>query len=177
MNWICDSAQHDGVVATLIIFYSPLQFTYNATTNVQAQAVKGLDFTDDPFRDYRYEDPFNISFDEESTSDNKKTQSTTSDAFGFNNSSTSDKQNKFDPFGLDGRQSVPLPISDPFVSVSGRVSAPLYSELLSEDQQLAWAARESLKLEEVRKKRQLQEQADLELAISLSKAERYDRNL
>lgn len=82
----------------------------------------------------------------------------------------SDK-NKFDPFGLDGRQSVPLNSSDPFVSVSGRASAPVGSELLSEEQQLAWAARESLRLEEDRKKRQLQEQADLELAISLSKAE------
>lgn len=88
------------------------------------------------------------------------------------NNDTSSEKNKFDPFGLDGRQSVPLSgSSDMFVSVSGRASAPITSRLPSEDQQLAWAARESLRLEEDRRKRQLQEQADLELAISLSKAE------
>ncbi|XP_064211795.1 epidermal growth factor receptor substrate 15-like 1 isoform X3 [Tribolium castaneum] len=123
---------------------------------------KGLDFTDDPFRDYRYEDPFNIKFDDE-PSDVKGSLGSEIDAFG------APKSEKFDPFGLDGRQSVPLPGApagaDPF---SGRASAPLS---VSEDLQLAWAARESLKLEEDRKKRQLQEQADLELAISLSKAE------
>lgn len=111
-----------------------------------------MDFTDDPFRDYRYEDPFDIAFDEE-PEDTKST--------------------KFDPFGLDGRQSVPpRPVSSPFpdIGLSGRASAPL-SKLPSEDQQLAWAAQESLKLEEARRKRQLQEEAELELAISLSKAE------
>lgn len=111
-----------------------------------------MDFTDDPFRDYRYEDPFDIAFDEEPDNDVKT---------------------KFDAFGLDGRQSVPpRPVSSPFtdVGLSGRASAPL-SKLPSEDQQLAWAAQESLKLEEARRKRQMQEQADLELAISLSRAE------
>lgn len=38
-----------------------------------------------------------------------------------------------------------------------------------EDEQLAWAAKESLRLEEDRKKRQKQEEADLALAIKLSK--------
>lgn len=82
-------------------------------------------------------------------------------------------QLKFDPFGLNsGRLSVPLPSSDGFVNNSGRASAPLSkSKLPTEDQQLAWAAKESLKLEEARKQRQLQEQADLELAIALSKSE------
>lgn len=111
-----------------------------------------MDFTDDPFRDYRYEDPFDIAFDEE----------------------PEDTKSKFDPFGLDGRQSVPpRPVSSPFtdVGLSGRASAPLSKKLPSEDQQLAWAAQESLKLEEARRQRQLQEQADLELAISLSRAE------
>lgn len=110
-----------------------------------------MDFTDDPFRDYRYEDPFDIAFDDE----------------------PEDVKTKFDPFGLDGRQSVPpRPVSSPFteVGLSGRASAPL-SKLPSEDQQLAWAAQESLRLEEARRKRQMQEEADLELAISLSKAE------
>lgn len=110
-----------------------------------------MDFTDDPFRDYRYEDPFDIAFDEE----------------------PEDAGAKFDPFGLDGRQSVPpRPVSSPFAGAapSGRASAPP-TRLPSEDQQLAWAARESLELEEARKRRQRQEEADLELAISLSRAE------
>lgn len=120
-----------------------------------------MDFTDDPFRDYRYEDPFDIAFDEE--------PQPSDDGDGVN-------KTKFDPFGLDGRQSVPpRPVSSPFldvVGVSGRASAPLSSKLPSEDQQLAWAAQESIKLEEARKRRQeMQEQADLELAISLSKAD------
>lgn len=76
---------------------------------------------------------------------------------------------------MDGRQSVPLPTADPFKSVSGRASVPLPTSksdrLPSEDQQLAWAARESLKLEEARKQKEIQEQADLELAIALSKAD------
>lgn len=82
-----------------------------------------------------------------------------------------DKTNdvKFDPFGLgSGRQSVPLPAADPSISASGRASAPLSSMAIpSEDQQLAWAARESLKMEEDRKK----EEADLMLAIALSKVD------
>lgn len=125
-----------------------------------------MDFTDDPFRDYRYEDPFNIAFDEEP--DEGKNSAGSVDAFGLKVS------DKFDPFGLEGRQSVPLPLSSPHKagSLSGRASAPLSKGgLPSEDQQLAWAAQESLRLEEARKQLQIQEQADLELAISLSKAD------
>lgn len=75
---------------------------------------------------------------------------------------------------IDGRQSVPISTSGNLSiasNASGRASAPITLDLASEDQQLAWAAKESLRLEEDRKKRQLQEQADLELAIHLSKAE------
>lgn len=79
---------------------------------------------------------------------------------------------KIPSVNIDGRQSVPISSSEPFsTSDTGRASAPLTTGLVTEDQQLAWAARESLKLEEDRKRRQLQEQAELELAISLSKAE------
>lgn len=74
---------------------------------------------------------------------------------------------------MDGRQSVPLPATDSFMnSNSGRASAPLSKPgYISEDAQLAWAAKESLKSEEARRQRQIQEQADLELAIALSKTE------
>ncbi|XP_050510062.1 epidermal growth factor receptor substrate 15-like 1 isoform X2 [Diabrotica virgifera virgifera] len=131
------------------------KFTNKPIAKVQAQSSNVLEFTDDPFRNYRYEDPFNITFDDDQPAPDKKPEG----------------KEKFDPFGLDGRQSVPLPSSDPFVSSSGRASAPITTESFSEDQQLAWAASESLKLEEDRRKRHLQEQADLELAITLSKAE------
>nr|CAH7760911.1 unnamed protein product [Callosobruchus chinensis] len=131
------------------------------TASKTTQSHPHLDFTDDPFRDYRYDDISNIQFDDDPAPATPKDESyfSSEDLFG---------KDKFDPFGLDGRQSVPLPSTDPFVN-SGRASAPVTS--LSEDQQLAWAARESLKLEADRKKRQMQEQADLELAISLSKVD------
>ncbi|KAG5884971.1 hypothetical protein JTB14_000363 [Gonioctena quinquepunctata] len=141
------------------------KFTNKPTSKVQAQSSKGLDFTDDPFRDYRYEDPFNFTFDDEPIPSAPK------DAEPALVTNNIDKNDKFDPFGLHGRQSVPLPSLDPFVSTSGRASAPLTSKMFSEDQQLEWAALESLRLEKEREKRLLQEQADLDLAISLSKAE------
>lgn len=174
----------------------PLQFSDKPSTGVKVTTTttttqaKSLDFTDDPFRNYRYEDPFNIKFDDDeeqpptAPSVDGKRKSTSMDAFGFSNSQASSagatamgfKDDKFDPFGLDGRQSVPLPASNLKAEtcqsdgVSGRASAPTVQQL-NEDQQLAWAARESLRLEEARKKRLLQEEADLKLAISLSKAE------
>lgn len=136
-----------------------------------------MDFTDDPFRDYRYEDLFNIAdpFEDE-PSDLSKSSTDKLDAFGFSAFTK-------DPFGLGGRQSVPLPTSGtafsiaPSFGASGRASAPLTdpfmkSAIASEAQQLAWAAEESLRLEEARKKRQLQEQADLEYAIALSKQDK-----
>lgn len=139
-----------------------------------------MDFTDDPFRDYRYEDPFNIAdpFDDEPSG---KNSTDNLDAFGF--SAFKDTKSKSaDPFGLGGRQSVPLPSTSNTLSVtstlntSGRASAPIMDPFmktpLTEDQQLAWAAEESLRLEEQRKRRQLQEQADLEYAIALSKADK-----
>lgn len=48
-------------------------------------------------------------------------------------------------------------------------SSPLLS---SEDQELAWAAAESLRLEEERLKQIEQERHDLELALALSKKEK-----
>ncbi|CAH2005949.1 unnamed protein product [Acanthoscelides obtectus] len=142
-------------------FAEPKSSSFTTTTSKTAQSHPHLDFTDDPFRDYRYDDISNIQFDDDPEPPTSKDESyfSSEDLFG---------KDKFDPFGLDGRQSVPLPSTDPFVN-SGRASAPVTS--LSEDQQLAWAARESLKLEADRKKRQMQEDAELALAISLSKVE------
>ncbi|KAK9737454.1 Cytoskeletal-regulatory complex EF hand [Popillia japonica] len=125
--------------------------------------AKGLEFTDDPFRNYRYEDPFNITFDDEPTEEEKKLSTT--DAFGR----AAKRDDVFDPFGLHGRQSAPLPDTNSLLSDTGRLSAPLSKNVPPEDEQLAWAAKESLRLEEDRKKRQKQEEADLALAIKLSK--------
>ncbi|ENN71982.1 epidermal growth factor receptor substrate 15-like 1 isoform X3 [Dendroctonus ponderosae] len=131
---------------------------------------KGLDFSDDPFKDYRYEDPFNITFDEDAADDTSgkdktvKTKASPLDAFG------GPFEDKFDPFGLEGRQSVPLKPPPNVPIPSGRASAPI-GQLPSEDQQLKWAARESMRAELERRSREEQEQQELEMALQLSKFE------
>ncbi|XP_044738166.1 epidermal growth factor receptor substrate 15-like 1 isoform X3 [Chrysoperla carnea] len=178
-----------------------------------------LEFTDDPFRDYRYEDPFNIAdpFDDDTTgssstlTDDIKNSNLKVDAFGFAGGAisttssdvfTTDFENDIKSAETiplrktkDGRTSVPLfssstnDFQNAFNNnnINGRSSAqdPFFASgdnsfnnnnvnkktVISEDQQLAWAAAESLKAEEERKRRQEQEQADLEYALALSKAE------
>lgn len=44
---------------------TPRKSSPTITTVVRESASSKLEFTDDPFRDYRYEDPFNIAFEEE----------------------------------------------------------------------------------------------------------------
>ncbi|XP_044744453.1 epidermal growth factor receptor substrate 15-like 1 isoform X2 [Coccinella septempunctata] len=159
---------------------------------------KELEFVDDPFRDYRYEDPFNISFEDDESPDNstklkivdafntpKNDNGNDVDAFNtpqknsvsdwdnedINKNKSDFEMDKFDPFGLDGRQSAPLPSNDLFINNNGRASVPIHSKVLTEDQQLAWAASESLRLEKERQQRLLQEEADLKLAISLSQTD------
>lgn len=136
-----------------------------------------LDFTDDPFRDYRYEDPFNISdpFDEddEDTTDNKNDvklknniNNKVVDAFGFssanNNANSKDSSNNIfsDDFDNDIKTAQTINIKK-----KNHVSNK------AEDEQLAWAAAESMRIEEERKRRYQQEQADFEYALALSKAE------
>lgn len=146
-----------------------------------------MDFTDDPFRDYRYEDPFNIV--DPFADDNIDSSSKTTTNIG--NLTTSN----FDPFGMS-TLSVPSSetnrskstepwekITTSSSNVGGRASVPLNlnsdSWMLNvnanEDKQLAWAAQESLRLQQVEKQRRIQEQKDLELAIALSKQETSGR--
>ena len=139
------------------------------TAATQQHRYAGLEFTEDPFRNYRYEDPFNISdpFDDE-----KDTKS--SPASGI----------KLDPFGLETdsgfASEFPTPTSkmngntltEPFAT---RLGSKAHTEIPPEDQQLAWAAAESLRLEEERRKRLEQEQADLEYALALSRQEKKSR--
>lgn len=128
---------------------------------VAAAAVTRLDFTEDPFRDYRYEDPFNIAdpFDDVPTIH-----------------AAPDGSRKLDPFGIE--LCVPaVKVSGKSTPVSGKAT-PLNGKgtpsplLSSEDQELAWAAAESLRLEEERLKQIEQERHDLELALALSKKEK-----
>uniref|UniRef100_A0A1B6DWE2 Epidermal growth factor receptor substrate 15-like 1 n=1 Tax=Clastoptera arizonana TaxID=38151 RepID=A0A1B6DWE2_9HEMI len=119
-----------------------------------------LDFTEDPFRDYRYEDPFNISFDD-APAVRKPPEGSS----------------KLDPFGMEVISPPSKKESGKSSPASGKVT-PVHSNgkstpspLPSEDQQLAWAAKESLRLEEERRKAAEQEQIDLERALTLSKKE------
>lgn len=133
-----------------------------------------LDFTEDPFRDYRYEDPFNIAdpFDDVAPIPAPPPSSTS----------------KLDPFGMEildktSEKSAPVnvkvtsnldswsptPINGKTTPLNGK-STP--SPLPSEDQQLAWAAAESLRLEEERRLQENKEKAELELAMALSKKEK-----
>lgn len=163
-----------GGFADFTNFEAKLSPRNNPSSASQVQA-KGLDFSDDPFKDYRYEDPFNITFDDDTddVKSSEKDKSSSLGVFGASASTISKSEEKFDPFGLEGRQSVPLTSSsDPFsIKESGRTSAPISSGLLSEDEQMAWAARESLRAEEERKREQQKEEAELALALNLSRIE------
>ncbi|XP_075216266.1 epidermal growth factor receptor pathway substrate 15 isoform X2 [Lycorma delicatula] len=115
------------------------------TTSKNSKTISSpLDFTEDPFRDYRYEDPFNIGdpFEDTSETNNQVT----------NKEDTLSNETE-DPFGL-------------------KVSNGKMTPLPSEDQQLAWASAESIRMEEERKKEQMKEIADLQLALALSKKEK-----
>lgn len=129
----------------------------------------GLEFTEDPFRNYRYEDPFNIS---DPFSDEKDVKS--SPASGA----------KLDPFGLETDSGFGSEFPTPTSKMNGGVSTDpfaagptleAHADIPPEDQQFAWAAAESLRLEEERRKRLEQEQADLEYALALSREEKKSR--
>uniref|UniRef100_A0A1B6LBE1 Epidermal growth factor receptor substrate 15-like 1 n=1 Tax=Graphocephala atropunctata TaxID=36148 RepID=A0A1B6LBE1_9HEMI len=126
--------------------------------------VPRLDFTEDPFRDYRYEDPFNIADPFDDTDD-----STPAPARPRSSA-------QLDPFGMEVPSVVDkVPVNGkltPTVGKSAVNGKNTPSPLPSEDQQLAWAAAESLRLEEERRRQAEREKADLELALALSKKEK-----
>lgn len=216
------------------------------------------DFTEDPFRDYRYEDPFNITdpFAEDETEDANANKSSgdadkrATDPFGFGTISafsgknasvkafdsdfsntfplakvkiekgiaSSNNNNKFDAdfgkaFAADNRNAAPV-IETDFLSAFPNLKAKtvdldeafsakgaktitkhesdaaktktafndekLVNDFgkmwngnnvtdLSEEEQLAWAEKQSLKTEQERLKRKEKEDADLALAIELSR--------
>nr|CAD7594123.1 unnamed protein product [Timema genevievae] len=147
------------------------KMTRSQTSTTTQSRYAGMEFTEDPFRDYRYEDPFNISdpFDEEEEKNTKHDQASNDkvDPFGFGVDSgfVSEVRNRSPKMNDKG-------FVDPFAFGLGpKVTAPA-DFIPPEAQQLAWAAAESLKLEEERRKRYEQEQADLEYALALSQTEK-----
>ncbi|XP_031196148.1 epidermal growth factor receptor substrate 15-like 1 isoform X8 [Mastomys coucha] len=160
-----------------------------------ADPFKGDPFQSDPFSEqqtaatdpfggdpFKESDPFHSS-----TSDNffkKQTKSDpfTSDPFTKNPSLPSklDPFESSDPFSsssISSKSSDPFGTLDPFGSSSfssaeGFADFSQMSKFGNEEQQLAWAKRESEKAEQERLARlRRQEQEDLELAIALSKAD------
>lgn len=123
----------------------------------------GMEFTEDPFRNYRYQDPFDIAdpFENELTDDNvHSTNGANLDPFGL--AKDVDFQSDFNKPKVNGSPRA-CPLGS--VKVASRVEPP-------EDQQLAWAAAESIQLEDARRLRLQQEQADLEYALALSRADK-----
>ena len=78
-----------------------------------APTPKLPDFTEDPFKDYRYEDPFNIDPFADDISDANANQTTTSstsklDAFGFDENSFTSKDTFVKAFDSDFSKTLPL---------------------------------------------------------------------
>jgi epidermal growth factor receptor substrate 15 len=143
--------------------------TTKATTQHPQHLYAGLEFTEDPFRNYRYEDPFNISdpFDNERDVKSSPAAGTKLDPFGLETDSGFASEFPTPTSKMNGGAS-----TDPFAAGLGLQA---HTDIPPEDQQLAWAAAESLRLEEERRKRLAQEQADLEYALALSREEKKSR--
>lgn len=224
-------------------------------THVAMAQPKLSDFTEDPFRDYRYEDPFNITdpFADETEDLNAGRGTNKIDPFGFetrsafssknpstkvfdndfsntfplakakserNNTSDTSNASKFDvdfgkAFSADNKnvRDVEADFSQAFANVKAKTinldeafstkgakaitrhesdvghtlkSSIIYNDEkladsfgkmwngnnvanLSEDEQLAWAEKQSIKAEEERLRRKEKEDAELALALELSK--------
>lgn len=206
-----------------------------------------FEFTEDPFRNYRYEDPFNIVDPFEDTNGNTGTSANTSgsvDPFGFSSPASSDKFSQplsddslfGDDFGepfqnnkktrnknMDdmSNNNMKAAKSDlhrnfsekssskekkhfwtkenhPHHKTKDKESSSFFTGRFLrkssaqngsdssgtptpvtafEDQQLSWAASESMRMEEERRKCQEQENADLALALALSRLDSVENRL
>lgn len=121
--------------------YSSQPSGFSSTTSVKSDHSS----KNDPFRDYRYDDPFEMA----------------DCSAPFRGASA--------PPMMDYKSAA----FDPFMSTNGvsKSSTPVSSPLPPEDQQLAWATMESVRSEKERRKRAEQEKADFKLALKLSKQE------
>ncbi|XP_039277256.1 epidermal growth factor receptor substrate 15-like 1 isoform X3 [Nilaparvata lugens] len=135
----------------------------SAPAAAKSKSNANLDFTEDPFRDYRYEDPFNIGDPFQDATDNVSQTSVNNNRTSNNN--TWDGPKMVDAFGMEV-------VSPPRPAAANGGRSPLPQPLPSEDQQLAWAAAESLRLEEERRNNQRKEIADLQMALTLSKKDK-----
>ncbi|KAK7864692.1 hypothetical protein R5R35_010951 [Gryllus longicercus] len=142
----------------------------NTSTSSAQSRYSHLEFTEDPFQNYRYEDPFHIAdpFEEEGDQNGNALPVTASPKVRreptpilASDNSTTNSRVKVKVNGAVGGG----------VLASGQKGRPA-APLPPEDQQLAWAAAESLRLETERQERLKQEQADLEYALELSRAEK-----
>ncbi|XP_034375979.1 epidermal growth factor receptor substrate 15-like 1 isoform X8 [Arvicanthis niloticus] len=160
-----------------------------------ADPFKGDPFQSDPFSEqqttatdpfggdpFKESDPFHSSTSDDFFKKQTKNDPFTSDPFTKNPSLPSklDPFESSDPFSsssLSSKGSDPFGTLDPFGSSSfssaeGFADFSQMSKFGNEEQQLAWAKRESEKAEQERLARlRRQEQEDLELAIALSKAD------
>ncbi|XP_073909847.1 epidermal growth factor receptor substrate 15-like 1 isoform X8 [Castor canadensis] len=145
----------------------------------EQQTVATDPFGGDPFKE---SDPFRGSATDDFFKKQTKNDPFTSDPFTKNPSLPSklDPFESSDPFsssGASSKGSDPFGTLDPFGSGSfnsaeGFADFSQMSKFGNEEQQLAWAKRESEKAEQERLARlRRQEQEDLELAIALSKAD------
>ncbi|XP_065225180.1 epidermal growth factor receptor substrate 15-like 1 isoform X2 [Planococcus citri] len=137
---------------------------FNSSTSTLKSDHSTTASSKDPFRDYRYDDPFEIA--------------DTSDEWAVPRGASAptfiDLKNAFDPFVSLSNSSTPAPVPANGFSKS---STPISSPLPPEDQQIAWATAESVKAEkERRKKAAEQEKADYKLALKLSKQENKKRS-
>ncbi|XP_021106731.1 epidermal growth factor receptor substrate 15-like 1 isoform X17 [Heterocephalus glaber] len=159
-----------------------------------ADPFKGDPFQSDPFAEqpaaapdpfggdpFKESDPFRGSAPDDFFKKQTKSDPFTSDPF----TKTSSLPSKLDPFessdpfssSVSSRGSDPFGTLDPFgswafSSAEGFADFSQMSKFGNEEQQLAWAKRESEKAEQERLARlRRQEQEDLELAIALSKAD------
>jgi len=156
--------------------------TTSPASDVQRHRYAELEFTEDPFQDVNFSDPFASHSDDPfaPTSNNmqKSKVSANLDPFAMekdpfapsnlsNLSNGKSIQMDFDSsFGSPSIWADDLQLSVKNMKITGA------SPKLSEEDQIAWASSDSVRLEQERlRKAELQETADLEMAIALSKSE------
>lgn len=140
----------------------------NAYSTVRRDPLTAPEKKNDPFRDYRYDDPFEMA--DETDGPLKPSAPSLLDA----------NSNAFDPFvGCDPFSNTSKPVTNgvSISKITKTTTVPATNgPLPSEDQQLAWATAESVKSEKERRKRAEQEKADMKKALKLSKADTKKRS-
>jgi hypothetical protein len=124
----------------------------------------------DPFRDYRYDDPFEMA--DEMDAPPKPSAPSLLDT----NCNAFDPFLSSDPFSTSSTPTKPVSNGVSSKTMGSGSTTKTNGPLPSEDQQLAWATAESVKSEKERRKRAEQEKADMKKALKLSKADSKKRS-